>query len=92
MIWLLRSNDLFPLSYPQGNISCAILGFVARRKDTREIISLAGRALKVVALDIFAKSGWRSNNRLCLRLFPFVCVTFSFISVTSVYADNIART
>ncbi|OEL37149.1 hypothetical protein BAE44_0001832, partial [Dichanthelium oligosanthes] len=25
---------------------------------------LASKALEVVALDIFAKNGWRSNNRI----------------------------
>jgi hypothetical protein len=33
-------------------------------EDTREIIRSASKAVEVVALDIFAKNGWRSNNRL----------------------------
>ncbi|RCV20933.1 hypothetical protein SETIT_4G097800v2 [Setaria italica] len=39
---------------------------VLQRKDTRETIRMASKALKVIALDIFAKNGWRSNNKLCL--------------------------
>jgi len=35
-------------------------------EDTKETIILVSRALEVVALDFFAKSGWVSNNRLCL--------------------------
>ena len=35
------------------------------REDTRKTICLVSKALEVVALDIFAKNGWRSNNRLC---------------------------
>ena len=31
----------------------------------KERLCLASKALEVVALDIFAKNGWRSNNRLC---------------------------
>ncbi|OEL15377.1 hypothetical protein BAE44_0023604, partial [Dichanthelium oligosanthes] len=27
---------------------------------------LTRNALEIVALDIIAKSGWRSNNKLCL--------------------------
>ncbi|KAG2631366.1 hypothetical protein PVAP13_2NG188200 [Panicum virgatum] len=36
-----------------------------QREDTRKTVCLASKALEVVALDIFAKNGWRSNNRLC---------------------------
>jgi hypothetical protein len=42
-----------------------ILG-VVQHEDTREIIHLESRALEVVALDMFAKNGWRSNNRICI--------------------------
>nr|TKV94280.1 hypothetical protein SEVIR_9G283600v2 [Setaria viridis] len=36
-----------------------------QRRDTKETVRLASKALEVVALDIFAKNVWRSNNRLC---------------------------
>jgi hypothetical protein len=36
-----------------------------QHEDTREIIRSASKALEVVALDIFAKNRWSSNNRLC---------------------------
>jgi hypothetical protein len=35
-----------------------------QHKDTREIICSARKALEIVTLDIFAKNGWRSNNRI----------------------------
>ena len=35
-----------------------------QREDTRKTVCLASKALEVVALDIFSKNGWRSNNRL----------------------------
>ena len=34
-------------------------------EDTKKTICLASKALEVVALDIFVKNGWKSNNRLC---------------------------
>jgi hypothetical protein len=34
-------------------------------EDTRGIICSVSKALEVVALDIFAKNEWRSNNILC---------------------------
>ncbi|OEL20350.1 hypothetical protein BAE44_0018630, partial [Dichanthelium oligosanthes] len=36
-----------------------------QHEDKRETICLASKAPEVVALDIFAKNDWRSNNRLC---------------------------
>ncbi|RCV10732.1 hypothetical protein SETIT_2G132300v2, partial [Setaria italica] len=36
-----------------------------QREESRETICSASKALEIVALDIFAKNGWRSNNRLC---------------------------
>jgi hypothetical protein len=39
-----------------------------QHEDTREIICSASKALEIVALDIFAKNGWRSNNRICFSI------------------------
>ena len=39
-------------------------GALMQREDAKQTIRLASRALEVVALDFFTKSGWRSNNRL----------------------------
>uniref|UniRef100_K4AMC8 Uncharacterized protein n=1 Tax=Setaria italica TaxID=4555 RepID=K4AMC8_SETIT len=36
-----------------------------QRGDRRETVRLASKALEIVALDIFGKNGWRSNNKLC---------------------------
>jgi hypothetical protein len=35
-------------------------------EDKRETFQRASKALEVIALDVFAKHGWQSNNRLCL--------------------------
>uniref|UniRef100_K3YYL3 Uncharacterized protein n=1 Tax=Setaria italica TaxID=4555 RepID=K3YYL3_SETIT len=35
-------------------------------KDTRESVRAASKAVEVIVLDIFAKNGWRSNNKLYL--------------------------
>jgi hypothetical protein len=48
------------------------------------------KVLEVVALDIFAKNGWRSNNRFCLWFFPLA--NFNFISVISFWAEFAVRT
>lgn len=37
-----------------------------QREGAKETVRSASKALEIVALDIFAKNGWRSNNRLCL--------------------------
>ena len=38
-----------------------------QHEDKREMFRCSSNALEVIALDVFAKNGWQSTNRLCLR-------------------------
>lgn len=68
---------------------CSLL----QRKDTREIVRLASKALAVVALDIFVKNGWRSNNRLNLLLISsYRLRIIPILFVISLWTENIVGT
>jgi hypothetical protein len=40
--------------------------FLLQCEDTRKSVRVTSKALQVIALEIFAKNGWRNNNRLCI--------------------------
>jgi hypothetical protein len=63
-----------------------------QHEDTKETICSAIRTLEIVALDIFAKNGWRSNNKLCFKFFSYYVCSFHFnLCILRAYAENDIR-
>jgi len=41
-------------------------------------------ALEIIILDIFAKNGWKNNNRRCFGLFPFISMLVRLLALVVV--------
>jgi hypothetical protein len=54
----------------------------------KKIKCSSSKALEVVALDIFAKNGWRSNNRLCFWFFVLCVSSFSCFKLCCVMLQS----
>ena len=67
-----------------------ILDLCYRVRIQKKTICLASKALEMVALNVFAKNGWRSNNRLCFQFYlsQFVYSSLYFISLC---AENFVK-
>lgn len=50
-----------------------------QREVKKEAFRYASKALEVIIVDVFAKNGWRHNNRLFLGFFLFEYTLFLYL-------------
>jgi hypothetical protein len=97
-IWRTRNDLIFQNKQFHSFIQAIFTGSywlrlwsLLQSEDTREIIRSASKALEVVALDIFARNGWKSNNRLCFW-FSLLCVRSFSCLFFSLNVENYVKT
>ena len=71
-IWLCRNDLVFKKTETISFLQALFRGTywlrfwrLLQKEETREDIKLVCQNLEVVAMELFAKKGWRFNHRLC---------------------------
>jgi hypothetical protein len=69
VIWCTRKDIIFEkkfTSFMQAVFKGAYCLWFLSLLQCEDTIRMASKVLEIIALDIFAKNEWRSNNRFCL--------------------------